>query len=358
MSTLVAYLRIEELPGGSGGGPARVAGRGGVGTRSGPPPRRAKRACAAAGRDRARDALVRERFLQVLAARSRSIEPDGSCAAFVALDAGGAGVAAVEAAVRRLALDLVPACGRRLDVGIGPSRLVARIAADLLRSATAPLLEPRPWRLEFGGAGEARVLYVDRRRVHRFLAPLSVTRLWPLPAHVVQILLRLALFRIGDLARVSPTALRGALPQEWAEMAIRLARGEDDRPLCSSYPPPCVRTERRLDGAGGDVHAARRTALALAAELAAALRSRGQAARELWLFISSEDASPAGVRTFAKPVASVGALQREALRLLDQAEPARGCRALVLEARALCRTGAAQIGLWDGHAGGAGKEAS
>ena len=97
-----------------------------------------------------------------------------------------------------------------VSVGIGPSKMIAKIASDL--SKPDGLLE------------------VPAARVEAFLAPLPVRRLWGVGPRTGEALERAGIATIGDLA-AAPAARLQALLGPGAEDLQRLARGEDDRPV-------------------------------------------------------------------------------------------------------------------------------
>lgn len=358
---LVAYVRVEGLlccP--EAGRPVVVAAAGRVldvsraaalaGVRPGQRLRTARLACPGAevrARDPEGERARRESFLSLLAGCAPRVEPDGPRAAFAAFDVGERrGEEEALAALEGLVARLVPHHGHRVDVGVAPSRVVARIAADLLDSPSAACVEPRPRVVALPG-GEARWLVVREGQVRRFLEPLATARLWPLPAAVREQLWRLGLHRVGDLARTPPSALRAALPAEVAERVVRLARGEDDRPVQAAYPPPALRASWRFPEPLADAQAWRAAADALADRLAARLRRQGRAARELWLWLETAAGRIPRVRPCTRPLVDAVALRHAARGLLEREPPPAPLEGLVLEARALVPAPAVQATLWD-----------
>ncbi|MBT5624656.1 MAG: DNA polymerase IV [Proteobacteria bacterium] len=95
-----------------------------------------------------------------------------------------------------------------VSVGIGPVKMVAKIAS--------------------AGAKPDGLLQVKPRQVQTFLDPLPVSRIWgvgPVARHKLE---ESNFKTIGDLARAEPASLQGLLG-EWGLEIARLARGEDFR---------------------------------------------------------------------------------------------------------------------------------
>jgi len=115
--------------------------------------------------------------------------------------------------------------GLTASAGAGPSKLVAKIASD---------------------AGKPDGLVVVRpAAVRRFLSPLPVGRLWGVGPATEAKLGSAGIRTIGDLARASEGRLRRFLGSSGSGL-IRLARGEDDRPVCSERKTRSISCERTL----------------------------------------------------------------------------------------------------------------
>ena len=113
-------------------------------------------------------------------------------------------------AIGRLLKDRVRAAtGLAVSVGIGPGKMVAKIASDL--SKPDGLLEVPP------------------DCVEEFLCPLPVGRLWGVGPVTEAALARAGIATIGDLAARSAAALATVVGRSAAEHLVRLARGLDVR---------------------------------------------------------------------------------------------------------------------------------
>src|SRR5262245_35281055 len=101
------------------------------------------------------------------------------------------------------------ATGLAVSVGIGPGKMIAKIASDL--------------------AKPDGLLEVAADGVTAFLAPLPVGRLWGVGPVTEAALGHAGVTTIGDLAAASPAAIAAAVGTTAAAHLARLARGEDAR---------------------------------------------------------------------------------------------------------------------------------
>ena len=104
----------------------------------------------------------------------------------------------------RLKERVFTATGLRVSVGIGPTKMVAKIASDLSKPDG--------------------LLVVEADEVRGFLAPLPIARLWGVGEVTESALVARGLRTIGDLAALE----EGKLPA-WLGPLWKLARGEDGR---------------------------------------------------------------------------------------------------------------------------------
>ncbi len=115
--------------------------------------------------------------------------------------------------------------GLTASAGAGPSKLVAKIASD---------------------AGKPDGLVVVRpSAVRGFLSPLPVERMWGVGPATAAKLKSARLETIGDLARAADAMLRRVIGPSGPGL-IRLARGEDDRPVCPERKTRSISCERTL----------------------------------------------------------------------------------------------------------------
>jgi len=117
---------------------------------------------------------------------------------------------------RHLKREIWQRTGLVASAGVGPSKLVAKIASDLDK--------PDGFRV------------VPPEEVERFLAPLPVTRLWGVGPATAERLSALSIKTVADVRRVDPSVLERSLGKYGLFLA-RLSVGDDDRPVVSRRKP-------------------------------------------------------------------------------------------------------------------------
>ncbi|MCU0605895.1 MAG: DNA polymerase IV [Candidatus Edwardsbacteria bacterium] len=152
--------------------------------------------------------------------------------------------------------------GLTASVGIGPNKLVAKIASDLRK----------PDGLVVVAAGDARA----------FLAPLPIRRLWGVGPATEAALLQLGVGEIGQLAALDPAALAARFGESgrWLQ---RCAAGEDDDPVSGGRGEKSLGAELTFDRDTADREQIVRTLLELCDRVAARLRRQGLRGRTITL---------------------------------------------------------------------------
>lgn len=117
---------------------------------------------------------------------------------------------AAEAFCRQLQQEIVRDEGLTASIGVGPSKLIAKIAANLHKPAGLTVVEPRT--------------------VISFLAPLSVRALPGVGPVTERALARLGMTTVAQVQERSPAELEERLGQFGTYLA-QIARGADERPL-------------------------------------------------------------------------------------------------------------------------------
>jgi DNA polymerase-4 len=156
-----------------------------------------------------------------------------------------------------------------------------------------------------------------------------VRRLWGVGPATHERLGRLGVITIGDLAAVSPVALRGAVGQAAATRLLELADGIDERPVESERPIKSVSHEETFAFDLHDGDELRRELTRLADGVASRLRASGIAARTISLKV--RDATFRTVtrsRTLPRPVDTATAISATVYELLDKVAPTGGVRLL------------------------------
>jgi DNA polymerase-4 len=168
--------------------------------------------------------------------------------------------------------------GLAVSVGIGPVKLVAKIASEL--------------------AKPDGLLEVPPEGVRAFLEPLPVERLWGLGPVACRRLAAIGLHAIGDLARADPDELRRALGSFGAE-AARLARGEDLREVEPWRDPVAYSEENTFERDVSDRATLESALVAHAEAVARRLRRAGLRGRTVVLKLKLGRRRAPGPRGFA-----------------------------------------------------------
>jgi DNA polymerase IV len=205
------------------------------------------------------------------------------------------------------------------SVGVAPNMFLAKMAS----------VEAKPKAGPHGVAPGRGVFEIRPGGEIEFLHPLPVRRLWGVGPATYERLSRLGVATIGDLAAVSPVALRGVVGPAAATRLVELAGGIDDRRVDSERPIKSVSHEETFafDLYGRDDL---RTELArLADGVASRLRADGLAARTISLKV--RDATFRTItrtRTLPGPVDSATAIADTVFGLFDKVTPSGGVRLL------------------------------
>jgi DNA polymerase IV len=254
----------------------------------------------------------------------------------------GAGVALAHRIRAEVADRLQLTC----SVGVAPNLFLAKMASVEAKPRAGPDgVEPGPGVFEVEGGRETEYLH-----------PLPVRRLWGVGPATHERLSRLGVVTIGDLAGVSPVALRGAIGPSAATRLVDLANGVDERRVESDRQVKSVSHEETY---AFDLHERDelRTQLArLSDGVAARLRADGLAARTVSLKVRDATfRTYTRARTLPRPVDSGPVIAAAADALLDKVAPAGGVRLLGVAASRFSEP-AEQLQL-EGLDGGAGEDA-
>jgi DNA polymerase IV len=267
---------------------AHTAGRGVVlsanylarrfGVRSAMPASRAQRLCPHAvfipPRHRLYGAVSRE-VMAIFKAVTPLVEPLSLDEAF--LDVSGAlrrlgPPAVIGAMIRR---EVHGQLGITCSVGIATTKFVAKLAS----------VQCKPDGL----------LVVPAAGVLEFLHPLPVAALWGVGERTGQVLARLGLRTVGDLARAPVAALEGELGPASAAHLHALAWGRDDRAVSTGVAEKSIGAEETFAADIGDPALIRRELLRLAGRTAAGLRQSGLVAKTISVKLRRSD-----FRTFTR----------------------------------------------------------
>ena len=176
----------------------------------------------------------------------------------------------------RLRSEVREATSLPLSVGIGPIKMVAKIAS--------------------GAAKPDGLLEIPADGVRAFLDPLSARKIWGVGPVAGERLEGFGYRTIGDLARADAKVLRSQLG-DWGESIGRLARGEDVREVEPHREAVSISEENTFDRDVSDRETLEHTILTHAEAVARRLRRQGLLARTVilkWRLGRRTKAGPGG----------------------------------------------------------------
>jgi DNA polymerase IV len=195
------------------------------------------------------------------------------------------------------------------SVGVASSKLVAKVASDLRKPDGLVVVPP---------GTEAELL-----------APLPVRRLWGVGPKMEEVLARLGVTTIGELAALGPERLERRLGTHGHDLLL-LARGVDDRPVVAhGEGAKSVGHEHTYDVDTADLARLRRTLLDLADAVAARLRAHHLRGRTVTLKYRDQDfRTITRAETIGAPTDAGDRLFEVAWRLFEKAHGRRKVRLL------------------------------
>jgi DNA polymerase-4 len=232
------------------------------GVRSAMPAVRARRLCPDAifvGADFEAYRTHSNRFREVLLSYTPLVEPISLDEAF--LDVGGA-TRLFGQPVRiaeRIRADVAREVGVTCSVGVASTKFVAKLASD----------HRKPDGL----------VHVPAEGTLDYLWPLPIGRLWGVGEKTADLLGRLAIRTVGDLAATPRPVLERLIGEASAKHLHDLAHGIDDRDVVPYEPPKSVSHEETFDRDLDDEDEIMRELLHLSGKVAARLREDGYRAR-------------------------------------------------------------------------------
>jgi len=304
-------LVIVEQPGGSARVLATCGEAAELGVQPGMALRQARLVCPQARvtpADPLRYCQTFDRLLEALAAFSSRVEPGEMLPAAVAwLDLGS--LKASEAG------EIVRTLGRAARVATGLSPALGLAGGKFPASVAAASTEP----------GKARIVPPNRQA--EFLAPFPVSAL-PLDAETARRLELLGIRTLGQLAALPAGAVATQFGTQ-GRLLHQLAWGHDERPIRSYRSSPAESAARRIEEPLAYRAALEAVVREVAGELAARLRARGLAGRELRLALELEDRTTHQESlVLRRPTGDAGRLGCIASELLGRAHLTCGVSAL------------------------------
>jgi DNA polymerase-4 len=203
------------------------------------------------------------------------------------------------------------------SVGVGPNKLVAKIASGLSKPDGLVVIPPDD--------------------VQARLAPLAVTVLWGVgPRTAARLLEAFGVRTVGDLADVPEARLQDAFGPRAGAHLYRIARGIDESPVAAGWEPKSISRERTFQVDLRRPEAIRQTIGRLAAQVAGDLREEGYRAATITLKIRLVPFhTVTRSRTLTSPVDDDETLARVAVELLERVTVDRPVRLLGVRASKL-----------------------
>jgi DNA polymerase-4 len=267
------------------------------------------------------------RFREVLLSYTPLVEPISLDEAF--LDVGGATRLFGEPVeiARKIRRDVAGEVGVTCSAGVAATKFVAKLASDLCKPDG--------------------LLHVSAQGTDAFLMPLEVRRLWGVGEKTSELLGRLAIRTVGDLATTPRPVLERLLGEAAAKHLSRLASGVDERVVVPYEPPKSVGHEETFDRDLDEEGEILRELLHLSGRVAVRLREDGYRARTVNLKVRMSNFT---TLTRAKTLATatdVGADLYHVVSELYRALPGerRRVRLLGVQASGLVQAGAEQLAM-------------
>jgi DNA polymerase IV len=197
--------------------------------------------------------------------------------------------------------------GITCSIGVAPSKFVAKIASA---------------RCKPDG-----LLVVPQAGVLDFLHPLPVAALWGVGERTGEVLARLGLRTVGDIAHTPPASLQRELGQAQGAHLAALAWGRDERRVTPHVPEKSIGAEETFATDIDDPDRIRRELLRLSGRTARGLRAGGYLARTVSVKLRlASFKTMTRSRTLAYPTDVTRVIYETACTLYEAAGPARGAR--------------------------------
>lgn len=121
--------------------------------------------------------------------------------------------------------------GLTCSIGIGPNKLVAKLAAGMEKPDG--------------------LVWIRRADISRVFESLPVSELCGIGPRIEKRLQALGIFTLGQLGRASPSPLKAHFGNFWGEQLAKMGRGIDDSPVISCLYEPMARSSTATAAAGG-----------------------------------------------------------------------------------------------------------
>lgn len=244
---------------------------------------------------------------------------------------------------RRIRDEVFAQTGMRVSIGVGPNKLVAKLAAERAK--------PKP------GTGASGVHVVDDAGVLDFMRTLDLGDIPGIGPKLQEKLASVGLAAVRDVLESDAASLTRWLGRETAYRVLRKARGESDAAVEPRAPAKQVSREETFDRDIADAGALRRELQILAHRVAADLRGDRLEARTITVKVRDLRFSTRTMsRTFDAPISSdtaIAAAADDLLRALRAEWSAPVRLAGVALSNFTPARDAEQLGMFGGSGGGA-----
>ena len=255
-------------------------------------------------------------IMEILRAHVDRVEVVGLDEAYLDL----AGLFSPRAAMRRLVAEISAATKLTCSVGIGPNKLVAKVASDAEKPAGFLALTRAEACARFAASPPGLVPGIGPKTQAR-LAELGLASLGALASAPEQLLVERFGANLGRELR-------------------RRARFEHDGEVGAARKVVSESRERTFDRDISDPVELERALATMAGELGASLQAHGRSGRTIGIKVRLADfTTVTRARTLAEPTCDAELITRQALRLLEEYAPARPVRLLGVRVAGLAPSG-------------------
>ncbi len=279
---------------------------------------------------------VSARFMSILDELSPLVEPLSLDEAFVELTGSERRLGDPVVTAARLRQRVHSDLGLWVSVGLGPSKLVAKLASE----AAKPTPDPR------GPVPGPGVVVVRPPDVEGFLGPLPVRALPGVGPVAADKLGRLGLGTVGEVAAAGEATLRRVLGGPAARQLVALARGNDPRPVVADAPTKSISSERTFATDRADAGELEGDLAVMADSVATRLRSAGLTATTVQIKVRHGDfRTLTRARRLETPTDATATIREVAWKLLCGLDLSPGVRLLGVGTSGLAAAAPAQLRL-------------
>jgi DNA polymerase-4 len=203
---------------------------------------------------------------------------------------------------RRLKAQIRETTGLTASAGVAPNKFLAKIASGWQKPDGLTVIAPE--------------------RVEQFLHGLSVEALWGIGPVTAAKLRERGIEKLVDVRGTDPVVLRRAVGSH-ADWLIRMAYGDDDRPVVSGHEPKSSGRERTFDVDLTDIESMRAEMARMAASAAHWLAKGALYARTVTIKVRYADFTTVTRSHSAAPSRDEADLVRRAVGLLEKTDAGR-----------------------------------